>query len=263
MRMMRKSCRRPRRPLRRLPQRLLPRPPRRPRLHDPTDRHGGMSGGEQLRTGSMEDPAGSGKMIGPLPGLRLAPAPMKLTVPCPSCYQISRSKHGTFSRTRACRSGPDDTSTSPRNSVNAAHRKHHSYLGEHFGSEEDEPGHGVELCGHGRAHEEGYAAWNGAAAGQADLAVRSGMAAPSQDEPITCLKCGQKGHRAAQPRSPKLLAKNLKAPLSCAMRTRFQEPSNPPLTMEAVSQGKYVLDCGATKSLGWVYALEQIMRLSQ
>ena len=96
----------------------------------------------------------------------------------------------------------------------------------------------------------------------------------NKDERITCLRCGQVGHRAANCTAPhpkdRAKIKEM-APFVCyaegtdkefALRAGTED-SPAPTTQEAVNEGKAILDCGATKSLGSVYALEKVMRLSQ
>ena len=104
----------------------------------------------------------------------------------------------------------------------------------------------------------------------------SGTRAPDarRDDKITCLRCGQQGHRAANcpAPQPQTSAKSSEmAPFVCytdgvgegmAMQVD-PDPLEAPSTADAVAEGKAILDCGATKSLGSVYALEQVMRLSQ
>ena len=182
-----------------------------------------------------------------------------------------------------------------------AHKKHHSYVGEHQESEDEaleDPE--MNFVAEDELNEEGYAAWNGAhEEAQAALAaihtarrtLRSARERQHQvkmsrqyykgtqpakerdDSKIVCLRCGQKGHRAANcpAQRPQDTRKEVEsAPFVCYATEQnaehayhSQEPGTPLSTQEAVGQGKCVLDCGATKSLGSVHALEQIMKLSQ
>ena len=94
-----------------------------------------------------------------------------------------------------------------------------------------------------------------------------------KDDKITCLRCGQTGHRAANcpAPQPKDSGKSSEmAPFVCytdgvgesfALQACAEE-SGSLTTAEAVAAGKAIIDCGATKSLGSVHALEQVMRLS-
>ena len=93
------------------------------------------------------------------------------------------------------------------------------------------------------------------------------------DEHITCLRCGQQGHRAAScpAPQPKATSKSSEmAPFVCYTDGVGEEQlmqahlgiAEAPTTAEVVAAGKAIIDCGATKSLGSVQALEQVMRLS-
>ena len=185
-----------------------------------------------------------------------------------------------------------------------SHRKHQSYLGEHLDSGDEATENGeLNFAAIEELTEEGYAAWSEAkdeaeaalaaiqssrrtlrAARERQHQVKlsrqyyrgssSGQArdsGPRDDSGITCLRCGVKGHRAANcpAQKPQPKTEPESAPFVCYATEPGSEQayhstdsSSPPTTMEAVGQGKCVLDCGATKSLGSVYALEQIMRLS-
>ena len=114
-----------------------------------------------------------------------------------------------------------------------------------------------------------------------------------RDEKITCLRCGQTGHRAANCPAPQPKESKLKemAPFVCYVDSApFQEHgtlafhqdipesdaqlapelalqtgegnTDLPTTAEAVESGKAIVDCGATTSLGSVFALERVMQLS-
>ena len=126
-----------------------------------------------------------------------------------------------------------------------------------------------------------------------------------REDKITCLRCGQVGHRAANCPAPhpKEGRPTEMAPFVCyvdlppelASQTRETQPClgqeagftatvehgelfdgtsqelamqtgeasmDLPTTAEAVNAGKAIIDCGATKSLGSVYALEKVMQLS-
>ena len=179
-----------------------------------------------------------------------------------------------------------------------------SYLGEHLDSGDEATENGeLNFAAIEELTEEGYAAWSEAkdeaeaalaaiqssrrtlrAARERQHQVKlsrqyyrgssSGQArdsGPRDDSGITCLRCGVKGHRAANcpAQKPQPKTEPESAPFVCyATETGSEQAyhstdsSSPPTTMQAVIQGKCVLDCGATKSLGSVYALEQIMRLS-
>ncbi|CAE7511973.1 unnamed protein product, partial [Symbiodinium pilosum] len=115
------------------------------------------------------------------------------------------------------------------------------------------------------------------------------------DEKLTCLRCGQTGHRAANCPAPQPKEGNRKAemaPFVCYTSTPDAEqsqdqglddspcvcftcgpsleqalqsgqmPETSMTTSEALNMGKAIIDCGATKSLGSVYALEKVMQLS-
>ena len=95
-----------------------------------------------------------------------------------------------------------------------------------------------------------------------------------REDHIICLRCGQPGHRAANcpAPQPKAAGKSAEmAPFVCYTdgvgEERFSQAhlgvAEAPTTAEAVAEGKAIIDCGATKSLGSVHALEQVMRLSQ
>ena len=90
--------------------------------------------------------------------------------------------------------------------------------------------------------------------------------------PRLCLRCGQSGHKAAECPAAKPQASQQKemAPFICFVQEDretalelHEAGANPISTAEAVTSGKAVIDCGATKSLGSVEALEHVVRLSQ
>ncbi|OLQ14375.1 hypothetical protein AK812_SmicGene1548 [Symbiodinium microadriaticum] len=90
--------------------------------------------------------------------------------------------------------------------------------------------------------------------------------------PRLCLRCGQSGHKAAECPAAKPQAAQQKemAPFICFAQEDREialelHEAGPNLisTAEAVTSGKAVIDCGATKSLGSVEALEHVVRLSQ
>ena len=93
----------------------------------------------------------------------------------------------------------------------------------------------------------------------------------SREDKITCLRCGKTGHRAANCPAEIPQASSVEmAPFICYAQERSvgeeawsaQMPASKPSTSDAVAAGKAVIDCGATKSIGSVQALEQLMRLS-
>ena len=92
------------------------------------------------------------------------------------------------------------------------------------------------------------------------------------DDKIICMRCGEQGHRAAvcpasKPKGEK--AEKQMAPFVCYVEesttetawhaTAPEENEIKITTTEAVEQGKAVIDCGATRSLGSVYALERVL----
>ncbi|CAE6958729.1 GIP [Symbiodinium sp. CCMP2592] len=107
------------------------------------------------------------------------------------------------------------------------------------------------------------------------------------DSKITCFSCGQTGHRTAncpKPKPPQKPPENM-APFVCFAGDVESEPTSTEApgphgrnegleqslsaqalsastitTQEAVLQGKCVIDSGATKSLGSILALEQVVR---
>ena len=94
----------------------------------------------------------------------------------------------------------------------------------------------------------------------------------SREEKLTCLRCGKAGHKAAQcPASaPQSASSAEMAPFVCFAQDHSQEEmawhavtaARKVTTQEAMASGKAVIDCGATKSLGSVRALENLMQLS-
>ena len=90
---------------------------------------------------------------------------------------------------------------------------------------------------------------------------------------MTCLRCGKPGHKAAQcpAEAPQSASTAEMAPFICFTQEEVsseiawnaQERSRRLTTTEAMETGRAVIDCGATKSLGSVKALETVMRLSQ
>ncbi|CAE7205299.1 unnamed protein product [Symbiodinium sp. CCMP2592] len=99
-------------------------------------------------------------------------------------------------------------------------------------------------------------------------------ASNSGTEKISCLKCGSVGHRTYQCTAPAKPKENRTemAPFICfadegcselALHAQQKMSPRPITTSEAVMMGKGVVDCGATKSLGSVLALERIMALSK
>eukprot|EP00439_Symbiodinium_sp_Y106_P058679 s501_g8.t1 len=101
----------------------------------------------------------------------------------------------------------------------------------------------------------------------------SSRAPASRDDKITCLRCGATGHKAAAcpAPQPKVDRKEM-APFVCYVDESDEREeawhanetiSKAPSTLEAMMHGKAVVDCGATKSLGSVQALERIMALSK
>ena len=205
-------------------------------------------------------------------------------------------------------------------------RRHQGYLGsiEEETSDVDQEAAESHFPAEQELNEEGYAAWTEAEAEcqQALAAMQharrtlkgarerqkmvklnrqyfrsssSGQASESRrDEKITCLRCGQAGHRAANCPAPHPKEGNRGseiAPFVCyadtpeGIPTLWQDPAGTPCicfttsnheqalqlnnpgspqltTPEAVDCGKAIIDCGATKSLGSVYALEKVMQLS-
>ena len=91
--------------------------------------------------------------------------------------------------------------------------------------------------------------------------------ATRDDSQLTCLRCGALGHRAAVCPAEKPKPKSTstaQAPFVCYCdeASLVAESQELPSTSEAIAQGNCIIDSGATKSLGSVYALEQVMRLS-
>ena len=98
--------------------------------------------------------------------------------------------------------------------------------------------------------------------------------ADKQNSSVNCLKCGSAGHRTAQcPKKSSGHANEVHqetAPFVCFTESLDSEGTNSAhvvasgLTSEqAMLQGKVILDGGATRTLGSVKALEQVMDLNQ
>ncbi|CAE7036286.1 RE1, partial [Symbiodinium sp. CCMP2456] len=96
---------------------------------------------------------------------------------------------------------------------------------------------------------------------------KGGSSGPRDDSKISCFNCGQMGHRTAncpKKKGPGAPPENM-APFVCYAGYQEDNPEqqalavNAPTTQEAILQGKCVVDSGATKSLGSVKALEQVM----
>ncbi|CAE7233664.1 RE1 [Symbiodinium sp. CCMP2592] len=90
------------------------------------------------------------------------------------------------------------------------------------------------------------------------------------DSNLICMGCGRKGHRVANcpnPQNPPSaqMAENETASFICysegpaAQETAYATGIT---TREAVQQGKAVMDCGATRSIGSVLALEKLMEMN-
>ena len=101
---------------------------------------------------------------------------------------------------------------------------------------------------------------------------KKGESYSQREDRITCLKCGKTGHKAAAcPNSPAQASMVEMAPFICfAQEESMGEEAwaahrgqDRVTTSEAVATGKAVIDCGATKSIGSVQALERLMQLSQ
>ena len=96
------------------------------------------------------------------------------------------------------------------------------------------------------------------------------MQRTTDDSQMKCLKCGRIGHRAAncnEPRDGPSRKEPEQAPFVCytdatelALSTHNQEIIS---TQQAVDEGYCVVDGGATRTLGSVYALEALMRKNQ
>ena len=94
----------------------------------------------------------------------------------------------------------------------------------------------------------------------------------TKDEKIICLRRGKPGHKAAACTAeiPQASAVEM-APFTCYAQDSepmeeawsAQGSAHRPSTGDAAAAGKAVIDCGATKSLGSVQALEQLMRVSK
>ena len=186
-------------------------------------------------------------------------------------------------------------------------RKHHGFWGEKpEESDEDEAPHSeVNFEAAEELNDEGLAMWT-AAEGEVQSALatlhtakrtlrsarekqkqvrlnrqyyqgpgsRSGPSNKNDDH-ITCLRCGEVGHRAAncpasKPKEPSSGSKQM-APFVCYAEPQGVEEAlhaeaesfDKATTAEAVRAGKAVVDCGATRSLGSVFALERVMELSK
>ncbi|CAE7550693.1 unnamed protein product, partial [Symbiodinium pilosum] len=101
---------------------------------------------------------------------------------------------------------------------------------------------------------------------------KKGESYSQREDRITCLKCGKTGHKAAAcPNSPAQASMVEMAPFICfAQEESMGEEAwaahrgqDRVTTSEAVATRKAVIDCGATKSIGSVQALERLMQLSQ
>ena len=92
---------------------------------------------------------------------------------------------------------------------------------------------------------------------------------PRDDSAMTCLKCGKVGHRARncpsqEPSKSKSGNQSESAPFVCFARQGSVEnealsASMGPSTQEAITEGYCVVDGGATKTLGSVKALEDLL----
>ncbi|OLP88369.1 hypothetical protein AK812_SmicGene30299 [Symbiodinium microadriaticum] len=96
----------------------------------------------------------------------------------------------------------------------------------------------------------------------------SGPRPPRDDSRMTCLKCGQIGHRAANCTKEKANeAEEQSAPFVCyAEQALLGEPNKDspvPTTSEAVQSGWGVIDGGATRTLGSVQAIEAVMKVNE
>ena len=99
----------------------------------------------------------------------------------------------------------------------------------------------------------------------------SGGKREENHDKIICLRCGKAGHKAAVCPAPVPQASVAEmAPFICFAQDGTREADawslqarhSKPTTCDAVASGKAVIDCGATKSIGSVLALEQLMKLS-
>ena len=91
---------------------------------------------------------------------------------------------------------------------------------------------------------------------------------PRDDSKMTCLKCGQVGHRAANCTKEKAhVAEDQSAPFVCyaeqALLGGQGADSRTPTTAEAVRDGWGVIDGGATRTLGSVQAIEAVMKVNE
>ncbi|CAE7633802.1 RE1, partial [Symbiodinium sp. CCMP2456] len=91
---------------------------------------------------------------------------------------------------------------------------------------------------------------------------------PRDDSRMTCLKCGQIGHRAANcPQEKAHVAEDQSAPFVCfaeqALLGGQESGGHVPTTTEAVQAGWGVIDGGATRTLGSVKAIEAVMKVNE
>ena len=97
----------------------------------------------------------------------------------------------------------------------------------------------------------------------------SGSAKGKRDEKMTCLRCGKVGHRAAncpEKEAAAHQAQEESAPFVCYAEDFYVEPEDQAratevTTAQAVEQGKCVIDCGATRTIGSVKAIETMMAI--
>ena len=99
-----------------------------------------------------------------------------------------------------------------------------------------------------------------------------GSRPPPHDSRMTCLKCGKVGHRAANcPQRDAAYSSTTSespehAPFVCFTESELPEAQEALAahisTAEAVTQGKAVLDSGATRTIGSVAAIESLMALN-
>jgi hypothetical protein len=101
-----------------------------------------------------------------------------------------------------------------------------------------------------------------------------GAGTARDDSQMTCLKCGKVGHRAAncdvpRPSTPNAAGPSQQsAPFVCftddtGEQAWTAQDQDTLTTAAAVAQGRGVIDGGATKTIGSVYALERIMSINQ